>query len=185
MVKRYECPILLMEDIDHTMRNVVFNCLVVNVYGNLSISCTSPSKYMASAYLHAYVIDIVGTSTITFSIRRSLIKTHVEFIKKSCFLWLENFFVKAKIDYDKGYYNQKIELSTTTKMKTIPTFDPLVKLHFLLKDTICNFSFRMLQQFATTTIVFVIIGVCGDINSKFELLVVDENNLKNIQIISL
>jgi hypothetical protein len=70
-------------------------------------------------------------------------------------------------------------------MKTIPTFDPLVKLHFLLKDTICNFSFRMLQQFATTTIVFVIIGVCGDINSKFELLVVDENNLKDIQIISL
>jgi len=95
------------------------------------------------------------------------------------------FFVKAKIDYDKGYYNQKIELSTTTKMKTIPTFNPLVKLHFLLKNTIRNFSFHVLQQFATTTIVFDIIGVHGDINSKFELLVVDGNNLKDIQIISL
>jgi hypothetical protein len=87
MVKRYECPILLVEDIDHTVRNVVFKCLVFNVYGNLSISCTSPSKYMASSYLHAYVIDTVGTSTIiTFSIKRSLIKTHVEFIKTLFFM---------------------------------------------------------------------------------------------------
>jgi len=42
--------------------------------------------------------------------------------------------VKAKIDYDKGDFDWTIELSTTTKVTTIPTFDPLVKLHFLPKD---------------------------------------------------
>jgi hypothetical protein len=41
----------------------------------------------------------------------------------------------------------------------------------------------MFQPFVTTTIVFVVIEVCGEIDSKFELLVVDGNNPKNIQIV--
>jgi hypothetical protein len=47
MAKRNECLVLLMEDIDHTIYNIVFECLVLNVYGNLSISFTSPFKLMA------------------------------------------------------------------------------------------------------------------------------------------
>jgi hypothetical protein len=34
MAKGNECPILPMEDIDHIVRKVVFECLVLNVYGN-------------------------------------------------------------------------------------------------------------------------------------------------------
>jgi hypothetical protein len=89
--------------------------------------------------------------------------------------------VKAKIDYDKGYFDWMIELSTTTKVTTIPTF---VKLHFMPKNIIHSFFGHMLQPFATTTITFVIIGVCGEIDSKFELLVADGNNPENIQIVS-
>jgi len=33
MAKRNEHPVLLVEDIDHIICNVVFECLVVNVYG--------------------------------------------------------------------------------------------------------------------------------------------------------
>jgi hypothetical protein len=44
MAKKDEHPILLMEDIDYTICNVVFKCLVLNVYGDLSISFTSPYK---------------------------------------------------------------------------------------------------------------------------------------------
>jgi hypothetical protein len=44
--------------------------------------------------------------------------------------------VKAKTDYDKGYFDWAIEFSIATKVTTIPTFDPLVKLHFLPKGTI-------------------------------------------------
>jgi hypothetical protein len=61
-----------------------------------------------------------------------------------------------------------------TKVKTILAFDPLVKLHFMPKDTIHSFSHRMLQPFTTTTIVFYVIGVCGEIDNKFELLIVDK-----------
>jgi hypothetical protein len=59
--------------------------LFLNVYGNSLISSTSPFKSMAFSYLHANVIDIVGTTIITINIKGGLIKTHVEFIKKNCF----------------------------------------------------------------------------------------------------
>jgi len=47
-----------MEDIDHTIHNVVFECLVLNVYGNVLISSTSPFKFVAFSYLHGYVIEL-------------------------------------------------------------------------------------------------------------------------------
>ncbi len=143
---------------------------------------------MAFSYLHANVIDIVGTTIITINIKGGLIKTHVEFIKKNCFLRLENFSMKAKIDYDKGNFDWTIELSIATKVTTIPTFDvPMVDVPmvaFLPQNTIHGFSRHMFQPFATTTIAFVVIGVCGEIDSKFELLVTDGSNLEDIQIVS-
>ncbi len=42
----------------------------------------------------------------------------------------------------------------------------------------------MFQPFATTMIAFVVIRMCGEINSKFEILLVDRSNPKDIQIIS-
>jgi hypothetical protein len=42
----------------------------------------------------------------------------------------------------------------------------------------------MLEPFAATTISFVVIGVCGEIDNKFELLVVDRSSPKDIQIVS-
>jgi hypothetical protein len=77
-----------------------------------------------------------------------------------------------------------IELSTSTKVTTIPTFDLPVKLHFLRKDTIRSFSRHMFQPFVTTTIAFTIIGMHGKIDSKFELLVANKSNPKDIQIVS-
>jgi hypothetical protein len=82
MVKIDEHLVLLVEDIDHTIRNVVFECLVLNDHGNSSISSTSPSKFVVFSYFHAYVIDTMGTTTIIVNIRGGLIKTHVQFIKK-------------------------------------------------------------------------------------------------------
>jgi len=92
--------------------------------------------------------------------------------------------MKTKIDYDKTDFDWTIELSIATKVTTIPTFDLLVKLHFLPKEIIHSFSYRMLEPFATTTITFVVIGVCGEIDNKFELLVADKSSPKDIQILS-
>jgi len=65
MEKIHQCPILSVENIDHIIWNVVFECLVLNVYGNfLSILFTSPSKFVTFSYVHVNVIDIMGTTTI-------------------------------------------------------------------------------------------------------------------------
>jgi hypothetical protein len=85
-----------MEDIDHKVRNIVWECLVLSIYGNLSILFTSLFKSVAFSYFHIDVIDTMGTTTITVNIRGGLIKTNVEFIKKKLFLWLVNFFFEGQ-----------------------------------------------------------------------------------------
>jgi hypothetical protein len=84
MAKKYEHLVVLVEDIDHTVHNVVFECLVLNVYGNSLISSTSLSKFVVFFYLHEDVIDTVGTTIIIINMR-NLIKTHDKVIKKGCF----------------------------------------------------------------------------------------------------
>jgi hypothetical protein len=77
-----------------------------------------------------------------------------------------------------------MQLSIATKVTTILAFDLPMKLHFLPKDTICSFPCRMLQPFIITTIVFIVIGMRGEIDNKFEQLIANMNNLENIQIVS-
>jgi hypothetical protein len=60
--------------------------LFLNVYGNSLISFTSLFKSFTFSYRHVDVIDSMGTTTIIVNIKGGLIKTHVEFIKKGCFL---------------------------------------------------------------------------------------------------
>jgi hypothetical protein len=59
------------------------------------------------------------------------------------------------------------------KVTTILAFDILVKLHFLLKNTIHSFFLPHVPTLSTTTIAFVVIGVHGGIDNKFQLLVVN------------
>jgi hypothetical protein len=51
---------------------------------------------VAFSYLHANVIDIMGTTTITISIIGGLIKAHAEFIKKMLFSTVEKFLSKGQ-----------------------------------------------------------------------------------------
>ncbi len=92
---------MLLEDIDHTIRNVAFDCLVLSVYGNFSLF-GSLAKSIAYSYLHANVIGSMGTTTIIINIKGTLIKTHSKLIKKGNFFRLEDFSIKAKFVYDKG-----------------------------------------------------------------------------------
>jgi hypothetical protein len=92
--------------------------------------------------------------------------------------------VKAKTNFVKGDFDWMIEFAVATKVTTIPAFDLPMKLHFLLKNTIRSFSHYMMQPFVTTTITFVVIKVHGEIDNKFELLIIDESSPKDIQIVS-
>jgi len=101
MAKQNERPTMLVEDIDHIVHNIAFDYLVLSAYGNSSLF-KSLGKFVAYSYLHANVIDFVGTTTIIINIKGTFIKTHSKLIKKGNFLWLECSFFKAKSNYDKG-----------------------------------------------------------------------------------
>ncbi len=163
--------------------HVAFGYFLLSEYGNSSLF-GSLAKFVAYSYLHANVIDFMGTTTINVSIKGALIKTHSKLIEKGNFL-LENFSVKAKSNYDKGDSNWTIELSTTIKVKIVPPFDLPIKLFFHPKDTINSFGWRMLQPYATMTIGFVVIGVHGEINGKFELLVANGTSPEDIHIVDI
>jgi hypothetical protein len=100
----------------------------------------SPAKFVVYSYLHADVIDYVGTTTITINIKGVLIKTHFELIKKINFLWLEDFSVKCKSNYDKGILDWTIELSIAIKVIIVPPFDLFIKLFSHPMDTINSFG---------------------------------------------
>ena len=55
-----------------------------------------------SLVFHAYVTDIVGTTTINVIVKENLVKTHVDKLKKRKFLQLENFSVRGQSDYEEG-----------------------------------------------------------------------------------
>jgi hypothetical protein len=95
---------------------------------------------------------------------------------------LEIFSIKAKFEYDKGDSVWTIEFSVAIKVTIVLPFDLHVKLFFHSKDTINNFGQCMLKPFVTMTITFVVIGVHGEIDGKFELLVIDGTSLEDIQI---
>lgn len=109
----------------------------------------SLAKSIVYSYLHVDVIDYVGTTTTTVSIKGALIKTHFELLKKINLLWLEDFFVKCKSNNDKGDLDWTIEPSIATKMTIIPPFDPLIKLFSHPMDIINSFGYQMLQPFTT------------------------------------
>ncbi len=179
MTKQNEWPYVLVEN----TCNVVFNCLILSVYGNSSLSRSS-TKLITYFYLHANVIDYVGTTTITINIKGTLLKTHFELIKKGNFLRLQIFFVKNKFDYDKGDSNWTIELSIAIKGTIVLPFDLPIKLLIDPKDIINNFGWLHVITFCNN-ITFVISGVLGEINGKFELLVVNGTSTKDIQIVNI
>ncbi len=93
--------------------------------------------------------------------------------------------MRNRSDYDKGYSDWTIHISTATKVFEIPPFDPPIKLFFHVSDTIRFFARRMLQPFATSTLVIIVIVVRGEVDQKFELLVVDIHDAEDIQVVSI
>ena len=92
--------------------------------------------------------------------------------------------MRGRSDYDKGDSDWTIDISTVTKVFEIPPLDPSIKLFFHVSDTIRSFARRMLLPFATSTLVVTVIGVRGEVDQKFKLLVVDGHDVEDIQVVS-
>ncbi len=74
--KRRNRSIIVIDNLDSTIKDITFDCFVLNRYGNYDK--TAPCNY-----LHANVIDIHDVCTITITIRDSIINFHKDkFTKK-------------------------------------------------------------------------------------------------------
>ena len=92
--------------------------------------------------------------------------------------------MRGRSDYDKGNSDWTIDISTATKVSEILPFDPPIKLFFYVSDTIRSFARQMLQPFATSTLAVTVIGVRGEVDQKFEILVADGYDAEDIQVVS-
>jgi hypothetical protein len=63
--KRTNCPVIVIDDLDSTIKDVTFDCFVLNIYGNCD-------KIVAYNYLHANVIDIHDVCIVTIIVGGSL-----------------------------------------------------------------------------------------------------------------
>jgi hypothetical protein len=106
-------------------------------------------------------------------------------LKRGKFLRLENFSGRGRSGYDKGDLDWTIDISTATKVFEIPPFDPPIKLFFHVSYTIRSFARQMFQSFATSTLDVTVIGMRGDVDQKFELLVADGHDVEDIKVVSI
>jgi len=79
--KRTNCPVVVIDNLDSTIKDIAFYCFVLNRYGNYN-------KNAPCNYLHADVTDIHGVCTVT--IGRSPNNFHKDKFTKGNDLRIEN-----------------------------------------------------------------------------------------------
>jgi hypothetical protein len=170
---------LVIDDLDGTMRDSVFDCYVVSRYDNFDNK--EKPKYM---YLHVDVTGRYGFCIITVTIQGHLTYTHSKKLVVGKFFRLENFSVKEKDVYEKGDSDFVLWISSSTVCSSISPSSPPFVLHFLATDTISSFATRMHAKFSIATILVVVTAVRGEIQDCYELRVADGVNPGDIQIVS-
>jgi hypothetical protein len=159
--------------------------LVLGVYSNSCSFFWSLQKCITYSSIHAYVIDFVGTITSIISIKGILIKTHSKLIKKATFYSWNFFLSKANPTMTKDIWIRPLSFLHPLKGQ-LYFLSTLLSNYFFIPRTLstilaiacCN----LLQQWPLHLLSL----VCnGEINAKFELLVVDGTTLEDIQIVSM
>jgi hypothetical protein len=143
---RTNYPIVVIDDLDSTIKDAVFNCFILNKYGN-------HDKIATYNYLHVDVTDIHNVCTVI--VRGSLINFHKDKFTKGNHLKIDNFIFKIRAKFERGDLDLSLWLTTSTKVLILDKFD--YYLHFFHVNTITSFNKRIYDKWATTSIVVVVI----------------------------
>ncbi len=92
--KRANCLVVVMDELDSTIKDVAFECIVLNRYGNFE-------KFAPYLYLHVDVTYLHGFTTITMTIGGVLINFHLDKFVKGKHLKIENFFMRTHANFEK------------------------------------------------------------------------------------
>ncbi len=176
---------MLVEDIDHTICNVAFDYLVLSVYSNSCSFFWIVPKCITYSYLHAYVIDFVGTIASIISIKGILIKTHSKLIKKATFYSWNFFLSKANLTMTKEIWIRPLSSLHPLKGK-LSFLSTRLSNYFFIPRTLSTILAIACCNLLQQQPLHLLSLVCnGEINGNFELLVVDGTSLENIQIVSM
>jgi hypothetical protein len=84
VLTRTNCPFIVIDDLDSIIKDIDFDCFVMNRYGNYD-------KITPYNYLHANVTDIHGVCIVTIAVGGTLINFHKDKFTKGNHLKIENF----------------------------------------------------------------------------------------------
>jgi hypothetical protein len=147
-------------------------------------SISIPSQFITYSYLHAYVIDFVGTITIIINIKCLLIKTHSKLIKKATFYSWNFFLSKANLTMTKEIWIRPLNFLHPVKGQLSFLLTLLSNYFFIpgTLSTILVIAYCNLLQLRSLHLLSLVCN--GEINGNFELLVVDGTSLEDIQFVN-
>jgi hypothetical protein len=146
--KRKNGPVVIIEDLDLTIRNMTFDYFVLNRYGNYD-------KTIPYNYLHADVIDIHNVCTANVIIGGSFINFHKDELTKGNHLRIEDFILLTRAKFERGDLDLSLWLISSTEVLILDKLN--YSLHFFHVDTIVSFNKRIHDKWMTTSIAIVVI----------------------------
>lgn len=170
--KRTSRLVVVMDELDSTIKDVAFECIVLNRYGKFE-------KVAPYLYLHANVIDLHGFTTITMTIGGVLINFHLDKFVKGKHLRIKNFFMRTHANFEKGDLNVSLKVTSSIVVDTLDDVD--VQLCFLHINLIASFIQQIHKKWAIATLVVVVICLQGKVDGRLELIVVDGDSPSDIQ----
>jgi hypothetical protein len=93
--KRTNHLVVVIDDLDFRMKDIGFDCFVLNRYGNYD-------KIVPYNYLHADITNIHGVCTVTITIGGSFINFHKDKFTKGSHFKIENFTLRIRAKFERG-----------------------------------------------------------------------------------
>ena len=158
-----------VDDLSEGTRDVAFECKVLSRYGNWD-----PRKQLKFAYLHCDVIDRLGLTTVTVSLKTPEIEQHQAKFHVRSVLHIENFGVSMKSEksFEKGDMPVAIKIESTTVVNVVEGKDNEFVPKFYHTDSIGEFRKRH-DQWALATLAVCVIGIRGAYGRFNQLLIAD------------
>jgi len=164
--KRTNRLVVFIGDLDSTIKDITFDCFVLNRYGNYDK--TAPFNY-----LHAGMIDIHGVCTATVTIVGSLINFHKDKFTIGNHLRIENFTLRIRANFERGDLDLFLQYSVWISLITVCIFFMRTLLHLLTRGFMISGQWHQLM----------LLYGSKEVDGCFELIVVDGDALEDVQMV--
>jgi len=158
--------------LDSTIKNVAFDCFVLNRYGNCD-------KIVVYNYLHVDVIDIHNVCIVTIIVGGSLINFHKDKFTKGKHLRIEIFTLRRRPKFERGNLDLSLWLIASIEVLILDKFD--YNLHFFHANIIASFNKRIHDKWVITSIAIVVIWLQGEVDGHFEFIVAYGDSPEKVQ----